>query len=406
VENGGQVVHNSAGSLFAEQNGKEIYKTSGYKEITIIYGAVENSYRDTAALLNRIRHQEQATPVRTVADNTEREGKRLLDFIGEKTKSILAANGFTEEGNPDEKTEEYKVEEYKVREVKSISKEEVERAIKGCNVSEEEKEEIRKNPVCYESPGETVDVCIDEVIVKHQKEERKQKDNKDDKSKEKEYVHNTVAHIQSGKASYNINGDSILFALRVIIAFLLNNNLLNKRIQFFVDGHKVLQAAIINAFSWFGNIGIILDWYHLEDKCKRELSLAMKGREIRNDVLSRLRYLLWYGMVDKAIEYLKNLNESLIKNKDAVEHLINYIERNRSYIPSYDIRKKLGLRNSSNRGEKSNDLLVSERQKHNGMSWSEGGSVALATVSSLKINKEYKKWFQEGDIEFKLAANF
>ena len=273
-------------------------------------------------------------------------------------------------------------------------------------MSEEEKEEIRKNPVCYESPGETVDVCIDEVIVKHQKEERKQKDNKDNKSKEKEYVHNTVAHIQSEKASYNINGDSILFALRVIIAFLLNNNLLNKRIQFFVDGHKVLQAAIVNAFSWFGNIGIILDWYHLEDKCKRELSLAMKGRQIRNDVLSRLRYLLWYGMVDKAIEYLKDLNESLIKNKDAVEHLINYIERNRSYIPSYEIRKKLGLRNSSNRGEKSNDLIVSERQKHNGMSWSEGGSVALATLTSLKINKEYKKWFQEGDIEFKLAANF
>lgn len=360
---------------------------------------MENSYRDTAALINRIRHQEEATPVRTVTDNTEREGKRLIDFIGEKAKAILAANGFTEEGDPGEKAEKYKI-----KEVKSVSNEDVEIAIKGCSVSEEEKEEIRKNPVCYESPGETVNVCIDEVLAKHQKEKRKQKDNKDDKSKEKKYVHNTVAHLQSEGGSYNINGDSIMFALRVIIAFLLNNNLLNKRIQFFVDGHKILQAAIVNSFSWFGNIGIILDWYHLEDKCKRELSLAMKGRQIRNDVLSRLRYLLWYGMVDKAIEYLNNLNESLIKNKDAVNHLVNYIERNRPYIPCYDIRKKLALRNSSNRGEKSNDLIVSERQKHNGMSWSEEGSVALATLSSLKINKEYKKWFQEGNIEFKLAA--
>jgi hypothetical protein len=401
VEGDGQVIHNTVGSLFCEQNGREIYKSSGYKEISIIYGAVENSYRDTAALLNRVRHQEQATPVRTVADNTEREGKKLLDFIGEKAKAVLAANSFTEEGNPKEE-----IKEYTVRKVKSISKEEVEGVILDFDVSEEEKEEIRKNPVCYESPAQTVNVCIDEVIVKHQKEERKKNDNEGVHSKEKEYVHNTVAHIQSEEGSYKINGDSILFTLRVIIAFLLSNNLLNKRIQFFVDGHKILQAAIVNAFSWFGNMGIILDWYHLEDKCKRELSLAMKGRQIRNDVLSRLRYLLWYGMIDKAIEYLKSLNESLIKNKDAIEHLVNYIERNRSYIPCYEIRKKLGLCNSSNRGEKTNDLIVSDRQKHNGMSWSEGGSIALATLTSLKINKEHKKWFEEGDIEFKLAANF
>jgi len=38
------------------------------------------------------------------------------------------------------------------------------------------------------------------------------------------------------------------------------------------------------------------------------------------------------------------------------------------------------------------------------MSWSKSGSVSLATLSSLKRNKEYKKWFEENDLEFKLAA--
>ncbi len=73
-------------------------------------------------------------------------------------------------------------------------------------------------------------------------------------------------------------------------------------------------------------------------------------------------------------------------------------------IPAYAVRRELGLRNSSNRGEKSNDLIVSERKKHNGMSWTKSGSVALASVTSLKKNKEYKKWFQERKIEFKLAS--
>jgi len=47
----------------------------------------------------------------------------------------------------------------------------------------------------------------------------------------------------------------------------------------------------------------------------------------------------------------------------------------------------LGLRNSSNRGEKVNDLVVSERQKHNGMSWSPEGSVALAAAITLARNQ-------------------
>jgi hypothetical protein len=38
--------------------------------------------------------------------------------------------------------------------------------------------------------------------------------------------------------------------------------------NFFVDGQKTLQAAILQAFSWCINASIILDWYHLEEKCR------------------------------------------------------------------------------------------------------------------------------------------
>jgi hypothetical protein len=42
-----------------------------------------------------------------------------------------------------------------------------------------------------------------------------------------------------------------------------------------------------------------------------------------------------------------------------------------------------------------NDLIVSERQKHNGMSWSKPGSVALASVTTLKKNQEVKSWVEK-----------
>ena len=83
---------------------------------------------------------------------------------------------------------------------------------------------------------------------------------------------------------------------------------------------------------------------------------------------------------------------------------MSYLERNRVMIPVYAVRRKLGLRNASNRVEKANDVLVAARQKHNGMSWSKSGSVALASITALKKNKTYKTWFRERRIEFKLAS--
>jgi hypothetical protein len=113
---------------------------------------------------------------------------------------------------------------------------------------------------------------------------------------------------------------------------------------------------------------------------------------------------LWKGLTDKAIELLQEMSTNDIRNQSEVNSLVEYLKRNKPYIPCYAVRKQLGLRNSSNIGEKMNDLVVSERQKHNGMSWSKQGSVALASVTSIKRNRESKIWFEKRELEFKLAA--
>ncbi len=130
----------------------------------------------------------------------------------------------------------------------------------------------------------------------------------------------------------------------------------------------------------------------------------MKGRAIRNQMLEQLMPLLWQGRTENAIEFLKKTTVSMIKNHKAMAELVAYLERNKPYIPCYEIRKELGLKNSSAIGEKMNHLVVAERQKHNGMSWSKEGSVALASLTALKRNNENKKWFEEKELNFKLAA--
>jgi RIO-like serine/threonine protein kinase len=134
------------------------------------------------------------------------------------------------------------------------------------------------------------------------------------------------------------------------------------------------------------------------------LSSGLKGRKIRNEVLRHLMPLLWNGLIDDAIEYLENLDHKLIKDQSNIIKLIEYLKRNYNYIPCYSVRKKLGLRNSSNVGEKMNDLIISERQKHNGMSWSKDGSICLAGLSALIKNNESERWFADEYLEFNLAA--
>jgi len=134
------------------------------------------------------------------------------------------------------------------------------------------------------------------------------------------------------------------------------------------------------------------------------LSRICNNTVYRNEMLQKVMPVLWRGDVDEAMATLKAIDMGMVKNKDSLAYLIGYLERVRDTIPNYMLRAELGLRNSSNRGEKANDLIVSNRQKHNGMSWSDTGSTALASVSAIQYNNELDNWIANGKNSFKLVT--
>jgi len=96
-----EVLYNTSREFFSPWQGEEKYCTEGLKEIALIYGATEESYRKTSALLNRIRHQEEdGTPSRTIRETTEREGLMMQDHLEQKVCTLFQACGFTPEGEP------------------------------------------------------------------------------------------------------------------------------------------------------------------------------------------------------------------------------------------------------------------------------------------------------------------
>lgn len=407
VSEDGHLLYDTASEVFPQRGRWEWYKTSGFKEVAYIYGVTEASYRKTSRWLNRLRHQSTSdgTPARSLQAQAEGEGIRLMDALERKATQILDTFHVSEQDGtvrvPDQSPPTQHL---------SLPQEQVDAAIETCQKRFKTPQDLRLNPVPYETPDLTVNLSIDDVGVKRQKAERERPESGQEASlaaqgpKPRKYAHTTVVHIEQQQRTYVLAGHGMGHVLRLVLAFLLSNELGAYHLQFFTDGYGILHDVIHQCFSWCSNGGLILDWYHLLKKCQMQLSLALTGRDIRKAVLKELLPLLWNGLVDQAITYLNSLAPEQIKKPDALTRLVGYLDRNRPHIPCYAVRKELGLRNSSQIGEKMNDLLVSERQKHNGMSWSASGSVSLAVLAALGRNKEHAQWFHEGDIAFKLVA--
>lgn len=348
--------------------------------------ATDTSTREASRRLNRFRLEEKGINPTTYRNTIEREGAAIQECMEQKSEEALWRNGFDRNGAVVD------AEATAPSEWRHIEQAEIESASIDLNIWE-------YNASDYELPGETINVSIDDVGVKRQTEMRP----RDESKQQPKRVYNTVIHVQSGKKSYILNAASVISSIRMLIGFLLYNGLLKKQIVIFADGAREINDTVLKMLG-FAKCKVILDWYHLEKKFKEQLSMALRGSKIRNEFLDELRPYLWFGNVSGAIKLLKEIDPKKVRDSSIIDYLVGYLERVRSTIPCYAMRKQLGLRNSSNLGEKANDLVVSNRQKHNGMSWSNDGSVAFATVAAASHNGEISSWVHRRDVGFTMGS--
>ena len=400
---GSRTVFNSRRELFPEVALTESYHTACFDDLTLNLASHITSYRAVGEILNRLAWQDNQDQInyRTIADRVRREGRRISEWVKQKTEEILIQHQFdTESGQPLELAQwEMTLTE---NQPDAISEKEVNKVVDEYNQGREKEFQIDETHVreTFVPEEHCINVSIDDVCTVEQKPTDRMKNPPPKEARH--FVKNTVLHVQAVLQSYILNGLGIRNMLLVLTAFLLNSDMYtNKVIVFFADGASDIKDAIRDVFGW-RQYRIILDWYHLKKKCQERLSMALRGREIRNEVLARLLKHLWLGKVEAGIAYLKSLGSDKVRKTDEIDKLIAYFDKNWSYIPCYALRRQLGLRISSNQGEKANDLVVAKRQKHNGMSWSKTGSSGLASVSSMLHNHENEDWIVKRKMSFRL----
>lgn len=336
----------------------------------------------------------------TLSDRIERLGASINETIETLATDVLKDSGFIPETGlplPETHFPESISNPCKDEPAAQFSKQ-----IQRYNTNKDECDQIRDQELIdltETDPDKCIYVAIDDVGVRHQKDSRGE-----DGSKDGKVVENTVIHIQSMEGQYIITAIGMDKAFRYLIAFLFANHLLEDRhIIFFSDGAQNIRKGIETYFSFCPYVHY-LDWYHLEKRITELLSMALKGtKEERHEIRYQLDRKLWAGNFDAAINYISNLDKRHIKNSAKMTEAIEYLNRKKPFACCYALRDVLKYRNSSNPAEKANDLVVANRQKHNGMSWSSAGSNSLAVLTAVIKNKELDTYLHSHTIPFSMS---
>lgn len=150
------------------------------------------------------------------------------------------------------------------------------------------------------------------------------------------------------------------------------------------DGAKSIRADLSALFGEIGTgVRVVLDWYHPAKRVYQNLSMAAHSMKEREEWERQTLAFLWRGKVKEAKAFLAGLSA---RNTRTMADLIGYLDKHNGEIIDYERRKKAGKPVGSDRMEKCVDQVVGHRQKGKGMSWTQGGSQALALLRTAQLN--------------------
>ena len=127
------------------------------------------------------------------------------------------------------------------------------------------------------------------------------------------------------------------------------------------------------------------------------MSLACRGREHRRGIEGPVLNHLWHGRLEETLTLLRQ-ERGQMKNPEALDELVGYLQAREPYLVDYAARKAAGLWIASNRVEKFNDQAISVRCKHQGMAWTEEGVEELARLQAARRNGELDLFRTQGEL--------
>ena len=224
-----------------------------------------------------------------------------------------------------------------------------------------------------EESDDVILVQLDEVMTKSQEKGRKTN-----------LTYTGTVENRSGKVVHLV-AESSEALIRLIAAQLVLFGLFSgKRLEVLSDGARWIATWAMGIVGM--DVVAILCWYHLCKRVYEGLSGLGLAKEEHKRLEREILGHLWRGEHCLAIWKLWGLR-STAKNGKRLDDLIGYLLRKKRQLANYEERHAHGEWIASTRVEKWNDIAVSGRCKHRGMSWTQSGVLAVATyVEYIKQN--------------------
>jgi len=159
------------------------------------------------------------------------------------------------------------------------------------------------------------------------------------------------------------------------------------------DGARWIRAFFRTLVAPVPTTMMLLDWWHLRQKCAALGSRICHGHLAKERFLLQLQRRLWRGDVDAACAYLEAYRPQA-RNTAKLEELLAYLRARQEFLPNYRQRYSTRRYIGSGHTEKLNDLLVARRQKGAGRHWSQETSDALAALRTLLLNGGWARYWE------------
>jgi len=159
------------------------------------------------------------------------------------------------------------------------------------------------------------------------------------------------------------------------------------------DGARWIRTFFRHYLAAYPQAQMLLDWYHLAQKCHELVAPIWPPGERRLRLRRRLLRALWGGNVPRALGILAAQRRQGAPLA-AVAALRTYLQDREAWIPNDRARRRARLYIGSGLGEQANGRIVARRQKRRGMQWGARSSDALAALRTLRLNEGWEHYWQ------------
>jgi hypothetical protein len=188
----------------------------------------------------------------------------------------------------------------------------------------------------------------------------------------------------------------------------------NQSVEFFTDGAAVLRSltSYLSAESTH-----ILDWFHLTMRLTVLQQYALgfaqvdaAGGKALQDGLTSIKWHLWHGNAERALEIILDLDDALATHQDdplvarkyrkckplarLLADFHAYVEQNCGFIVDYSERQRYGERVSTGFVESAvNQVLAKRMVKRQQMQWTKKGAHLLVQARTKVLNEDWETVF-------------